>query len=280
MSSTQRTCWTRGIREKEPCTSRAWPSISYPHPRLEPCVIHVSTGTDSDLSFCWPLLVSNFFINTILTAFKATKFSFHWFKKKKSMFLFVYDCETWCVVVSIQDSSSFMVRVHACPPPGFFKPSRFHPQRNNIRTEWYTGLQTAQSGKACSSDIIHQFFSDNDHMGVLEISLSKPLSFLVCYRQQWTTHSTLQQLCSGGFTAQGSPPVSFCCRLPLLSFFRRRGFAQSLASSERARPGKWLIWLFHRAWVPFVFFWPCLSLSYRALVVLMASWLQCCWPIC
>ncbi|XP_078106622.1 nucleolar protein 6 [Sander vitreus] len=42
-------------------------------------------------------------------------------------------------------SSSFTVRVHACPPPGFFKPSRFHPQRNNIRTEWYTGLQTSQS---------------------------------------------------------------------------------------------------------------------------------------
>ncbi|XP_034728386.1 nucleolar protein 6 [Etheostoma cragini] len=44
-----------------------------------------------------------------------------------------------------KDSSSFTVRVHACPPPGFFKPSRFHPQRNNIRTEWYTGLQTSQS---------------------------------------------------------------------------------------------------------------------------------------
>ncbi|XP_068994430.1 nucleolar protein 6 [Embiotoca jacksoni] len=40
--------------------------------------------------------------------------------------------------------SSFTVRVHASPPPGFFKPSRFHPQRNNIRTEWYTGLQTSQ----------------------------------------------------------------------------------------------------------------------------------------
>uniref|UniRef100_A0A4W6G8X9 Nucleolar protein 6 n=1 Tax=Lates calcarifer TaxID=8187 RepID=A0A4W6G8X9_LATCA len=40
-------------------------------------------------------------------------------------------------------SSSFTVRVHACPPPGFFKPNRFHPQRNNIRSEWYTGLQTS-----------------------------------------------------------------------------------------------------------------------------------------
>ncbi|KAE8292305.1 Nucleolar protein 6 [Larimichthys crocea] len=44
-----------------------------------------------------------------------------------------------------KESSSFTVRVHACPPPGFFKPSRFHPQRNNVRTEWYTGLQTSMS---------------------------------------------------------------------------------------------------------------------------------------
>ncbi|XP_068422667.1 nucleolar protein 6 [Clinocottus analis] len=43
-----------------------------------------------------------------------------------------------------KDSSSFTLRVHVCPPPGFFKPSRFHPQKNNIRTEWYSGLQTSQ----------------------------------------------------------------------------------------------------------------------------------------
>lgn len=46
-----------------------------------------------------------------------------------------------------KDSSSFTVCVHACPPPGFFKPSRFHPQRNNIRTEWYTGLQASHDGR-------------------------------------------------------------------------------------------------------------------------------------
>ncbi|KAM3610678.1 uncharacterized protein V6R79_007135 [Siganus canaliculatus] len=44
-----------------------------------------------------------------------------------------------------KDSSSVTVRVHACPPPGFFKPSRFHPQKNNIRTDWYTGSQTSLS---------------------------------------------------------------------------------------------------------------------------------------
>ncbi|XP_034397578.1 nucleolar protein 6 [Cyclopterus lumpus] len=43
-----------------------------------------------------------------------------------------------------KDSSSFTLRIHVCPPPGFFKPSRFNPQRNNIRTEWYSGLQNPQ----------------------------------------------------------------------------------------------------------------------------------------
>uniref|UniRef100_H3CDV3 Nucleolar protein 6 n=1 Tax=Tetraodon nigroviridis TaxID=99883 RepID=H3CDV3_TETNG len=47
-----------------------------------------------------------------------------------------------------KDSSSFTLRVHACPPPGFFKPNRFHPQRNNVRTDWYTGLETPQSERS------------------------------------------------------------------------------------------------------------------------------------
>ncbi|CAJ1068522.1 nucleolar protein 6 [Xyrichtys novacula] len=47
------------------------------------------------------------------------------------------------LTASGKDTASFTLRVHACPPPGFFKPNRFHPQRNNIRTEWYTGMQTS-----------------------------------------------------------------------------------------------------------------------------------------
>ncbi|XP_034025956.1 nucleolar protein 6 [Thalassophryne amazonica] len=44
-----------------------------------------------------------------------------------------------------KDTSSFTLRIHACPVPGFFKPSRFHPQRNNIRIEWYADLQKHES---------------------------------------------------------------------------------------------------------------------------------------
>ncbi|KAM8865782.1 nucleolar protein 6 [Synchiropus picturatus] len=44
-----------------------------------------------------------------------------------------------------KDSGSFTVRVHVCLPPGFFKPSRFRPEMNNVRTEWYTGLPNTVS---------------------------------------------------------------------------------------------------------------------------------------
>ncbi|XP_037114528.1 nucleolar protein 6 [Syngnathus acus] len=44
-----------------------------------------------------------------------------------------------------KESSTMTVRLHACPPPGFFKPRRFHPQMNNIRTGWYTGANNTQS---------------------------------------------------------------------------------------------------------------------------------------
>ncbi|XP_061117793.1 nucleolar protein 6 isoform X2 [Conger conger] len=37
------------------------------------------------------------------------------------------------------DSGSLTLRLHPCPPAGFFRPSRFHPQRNNVRSAWYTG---------------------------------------------------------------------------------------------------------------------------------------------
>lgn len=45
-----------------------------------------------------------------------------------------------------KDIDSIVVRIHAIPPPDFLKPSRFHPQKNNIRTDWFTG-QNAEQGK-------------------------------------------------------------------------------------------------------------------------------------
>lgn len=77
--------------------------------------------------------------------------------------------------VSGKDSSSFTLRLHACPPPGFFKPSRFHPQRNNIRTEWYTGLKTSLSGKIAYFHcqlLKYQQSQSADHSSSTERSLS------------------------------------------------------------------------------------------------------------
>ncbi|XP_065110286.1 nucleolar protein 6 [Paramisgurnus dabryanus] len=43
-----------------------------------------------------------------------------------------------------KDSSSVTLRIHAVPPPNFLKPQRFHPQKNNVRTEWFTGVTNKQ----------------------------------------------------------------------------------------------------------------------------------------
>ncbi|XP_068121202.1 nucleolar protein 6 [Hyperolius riggenbachi] len=43
-----------------------------------------------------------------------------------------------------KDEKVVTVRIHICLPPGYFKPSRFYPSKNNIRTDWYQGERTAQ----------------------------------------------------------------------------------------------------------------------------------------
>ncbi|XP_028852070.1 nucleolar protein 6 [Denticeps clupeoides] len=43
-----------------------------------------------------------------------------------------------------KDAGSLTLRIHPCPPPDFLKPSRFHPQKNNVRTDWFTGLEASQ----------------------------------------------------------------------------------------------------------------------------------------
>ncbi|XP_051960770.1 nucleolar protein 6 isoform X2 [Xyrauchen texanus] len=39
-----------------------------------------------------------------------------------------------------KDSSSVTLRIHVVPPPDFLKPSQFRPQKNSVRTEWFTGV--------------------------------------------------------------------------------------------------------------------------------------------
>ncbi|KAK2911723.1 hypothetical protein QQF64_027542 [Cirrhinus molitorella] len=47
-----------------------------------------------------------------------------------------------------KDSSKVTLRIHAIPPPDFLKPGRFHPQKNNIRTEWFTGVANTQQNSS------------------------------------------------------------------------------------------------------------------------------------
>ncbi|OCT56411.1 hypothetical protein XELAEV_18000142mg [Xenopus laevis] len=45
-----------------------------------------------------------------------------------------------------KDEKLVTVRIHVCPPPGFFKLSRLYPNKNNVRTSWYTEQQTETEG--------------------------------------------------------------------------------------------------------------------------------------
>lgn len=142
ISSTPKTFWIRGIQGKGLSTLQAWLSTSPPQ-TSGPCVTLVSMGIDCAPCWCWHLQVvcvsSRFKFHTNFIEHLYLISLFSWYIVQ--LFL---DC---VVIVSGKESPSFSVRVHVCPPPGFFKPSRFHPQRNNIRTDWYTGVQTPLSGR-------------------------------------------------------------------------------------------------------------------------------------
>ncbi|XP_065520202.1 nucleolar protein 6 isoform X2 [Lathamus discolor] len=45
-----------------------------------------------------------------------------------------------------KDEKMVTVRLHACPAPDLFKPSRFYPSKNNIRTAWFVEQSTPKEG--------------------------------------------------------------------------------------------------------------------------------------
>ncbi|KAM8960952.1 nucleolar protein 6 [Pelodytes ibericus] len=53
-----------------------------------------------------------------------------------------------------KDEKLVTVRLHISPPAGFFKPSRLYPNRNNIRTAWYTD-QRSDTGGLCEPPTPH-----------------------------------------------------------------------------------------------------------------------------
>uniref|UniRef100_K7G936 Nucleolar protein 6 n=1 Tax=Pelodiscus sinensis TaxID=13735 RepID=K7G936_PELSI len=47
-----------------------------------------------------------------------------------------------------KDEKLVTVRLYACPVPGFFKPSRLYPSKNNVRTAWFLEQGSPQAGAA------------------------------------------------------------------------------------------------------------------------------------
>ncbi|NWW10874.1 NOL6 protein, partial [Oreocharis arfaki] len=47
-----------------------------------------------------------------------------------------------------KDEKMVTVRLHACPDSGVFKPSRFYPSKNNVRTAWFMEQSTPKEGAA------------------------------------------------------------------------------------------------------------------------------------
>ncbi|XP_065716662.1 nucleolar protein 6 [Patagioenas fasciata] len=47
-----------------------------------------------------------------------------------------------------KDEKMVTVRLHACPAPGLFKPSRFYPSKNNVRMAWFMEQSTPKEGAA------------------------------------------------------------------------------------------------------------------------------------
>ncbi|XP_048360668.1 nucleolar protein 6-like isoform X2 [Sphaerodactylus townsendi] len=46
-----------------------------------------------------------------------------------------------------KDAKTATIRLYACPPQGLFKPSRLHPDKNNVRTTWFTGKGSPVAGQ-------------------------------------------------------------------------------------------------------------------------------------
>eukprot|EP00058_Branchiostoma_floridae_P009064 XP_002594552.1 hypothetical protein BRAFLDRAFT_279825 [Branchiostoma floridae] len=73
------------------------------------------------------------------------------------MFTFFHqDCNKPVILLkpSGKAGKHYTIRLHACPPEGFFKPSRFHPDKNNIRSDWYMGKDSEPPTPHYNSSIL------------------------------------------------------------------------------------------------------------------------------
>ncbi|XP_043087510.1 nucleolar protein 6-like, partial [Puntigrus tetrazona] len=74
------------------------------------------------------------------------------------------------------DSSKVTLRIHVVPPPDFLKPSRFHPQKNNIRTEWFTGVANTQQERTESPTPHYNATVLGDHLPLSHLQFLSAIS--------------------------------------------------------------------------------------------------------
>ncbi|XP_041957750.1 nucleolar protein 6 [Alosa sapidissima] len=109
-----------------------------------------------------------------------------------------------------KDTSSVTLRIHACPPSDFLKPSHLNPRKSKIQTEWYTGIDAPQPGGADTPTPYYNSTVLGDHLP------GAHLQFLSAVRDQcgafkdavallkvWLRQRELDQGsgCFGGFLA-------------------------------------------------------------------------------
>lgn len=68
------------------------------------------------------------------------------------------------------------VRLHACPDSGLFKPSRFYPSKNNVRTAWFMEQSTPKEGGAWGWGNMRLFVSGGGYTQCLQVGLLQPFS--------------------------------------------------------------------------------------------------------
>lgn len=107
------------------------------------------------------------------------------------------------------------VRLHACPAPGLFKPSRFYPSKNNVRTAWFMEQSTPKDGKAWGWGSMKLLGSARDCTQCLEVGLLQP----VLVNRRFAIGSIVLLSCHTGATEPPTPHYnnSILCDTVLLS---------------------------------------------------------------
>lgn len=99
-----------------------------------------------------------------------------------------------------KDGDKVTLRIHAIPPPDFLKPSRFHPRKNNVKTEWFTGVAKEEQGAAGPATPHYNSTVLGDHLPLSHLQFLSAVSAQcpafregVALLKVWLRHRELDQ---------------------------------------------------------------------------------------